>query len=202
MTNQKGFVTTEFLIAIAIAFGLTILTFAMTFTLSTVEVVQYLVYSASRAHAAGNLNVAAQKSAAQAKYEQLKSSVALKPLFNGNWFEISDSRNLEIRSGNGDNFEKDYPSADGANKPNMQGVRTSFTAKILEMRWPFIGSVTPEDGGFTTRLNAIIIREVSHEECVNYMKERVNALWGMDGRFSKFRKTSSDFATPWEDNGC
>ena len=54
-----------------------------------------------------------------------------------------------------------------------------------------------------TRLNAILIREVSQKECQDYMDQRREELWNFDGnnRFSRFRG-NNDIATPWEDNGC
>jgi hypothetical protein len=201
MGNQQGFVTTEFLIAIIIAFGLTILTFSMTITLSVVEVAQYVVFSSSRAHAAANYDIASQKKAAQTKFNQLISSQTLAPLFSNGWFEISKPAELEIRSGNGENFEKEY----GGSEPrkNLQGVRATFKAKILEMRLPMIGNVTPEDDSFSTRLNAVLIREVSQKECQDYMEKRAAEMWTFDGanRFSKFKK-NGNIPTPWEDNGC
>lgn len=201
LMNQKGMVTAEFLIAIAIAFGLTLATFALTFTLSTVEAYQYVIYSTSRAHAAASFDVDTQKKSAIAKYNQLTNSEALKSLFSNGWFEVSKGDQLEIRSGNGDNFEKDYAATD--NKKNLQGVRGTFKSKLMEMRLPFLGSISPEGDGFSARLNAILIREVSHKECVEFMEKRAEELWTFDGsnRFSKFKK-SSNIDTPWEDNGC
>lgn len=202
MMNQKGFVTSEFLIAVTIAFGLTILTFAMTFTLSTVEIVQYIVYSTSRAHAAGNFDVTAQKAEARKKYKELISSPAFAPLFANGWFEISSEAQLEIRSGNGENFENEYAAS--GNRKNLQGVRTTLKATVLEQRLPFLGRVTSEDDGFKTRLNAIIMREVSQKECLDYMDERARALKTTlgGGRFSSLGNPTKPVTTPWEDNGC
>ncbi len=198
MKNQKGFVTAEFLIAIVIAFGLTVLTFSLTMTLSVVEVAQYVVFSSSRAHSAANYDVDAQKKAATNKFNNLMASPSLAPLFGNGWFTISQP---EIRSGNGDNFEREYGGTDP--RKNLQGVRATFKAKILEMRLPMIGNVSPEDDGFAAKLNAILIREVSQQECIDYMNQRREFLWNFDGggRFSRF-KPSGDLPTPWEDNGC
>lgn len=199
MKNQKGFVTSEFLISITIAFGLTMVTFGLTLTLSTAEVVQYIVYSAARAHSASSFDQGTQQEAARQKYRKLVQSPGLSSLLNGQWFEVGKPESLEIRSGNGDNFERDY-GADGRRK-YMQGVRTTFTANLLEMNLPMIGRVAEADGnGFTTRLNAMLMREVSHSECNQYMKDRADYLWTFGGgRFNRFKKQS---ATPWEDNGC
>lgn len=207
MKNQKGFVTTEFLIAIVIAFGLTVLTFSLSITLSVVEVSQYAVFSASRAHAAANYDVAAQRKAAQMKFKSLISGPALAPLFGNEWFAISSPEQLDIRSGTGTNaggnpnFVQDYGGSDAF--PNMQGVRATLTAKILQMKLPLIGNITPDDDGFVTKLNAVLLREVSQKECQDFMEKRGDALWTFDGenRFSKFKKSTS-IPTPWEDNGC
>ncbi|PIS11226.1 MAG: hypothetical protein COT73_05100 [Bdellovibrio sp. CG10_big_fil_rev_8_21_14_0_10_47_8] len=202
MKNQSGFVTTEFLFAVIIAFGLTMLTFALTFTLSTVEIVQYTVYSAARAQAAGNFDVEAQKKTAQSKYEKLIAGNAFGPLFQNGWYTVSKPSDLEIRAGNGDNFEGDYRSSNYVSN-TFQGVRATLVAKILEMRLPFVGSVTPEDDGFKARLTGFLIREPSQKECFDFMEARKEALWTVDGqnRFSRFRK-STDYAVSWEDNGC
>ncbi len=204
MNNSGGFVTTEFLFAVIIAFGMTLITFALTFTLSTVEIAQYATFSASRAHAAANFDIDAQKKAAQIKYDSLVTTGSFSNLFKNGWFTLSKSEELEVRSGNGENFERDYPSSDSSASFNFQGVRTTFTAKILEMQLPFLGKIQPEeDDGFKTRLTAFLIREPSQKECIDFMEARKEKLWDYDGngRFARFRK-SSDVPTPWEDNGC
>lgn len=201
--RQDGFTTVEFLFAIVIAFGLIMLTFAMTTSLSVVEMTQYIAFSSSRAHSAANFDVEAQQKAARDKYNSLINSVAMAPLFKNGWFEISPAAQLDIRSGNGRNFEREY----GGDTPfkNMQGLRTNLRVKILEMKWPLLGSITPEDDniGFSTKINAIILREVSQAECFEFMNERSQVLWTFDGnnRFAKFKKDSKT-PTPWEDNGC
>lgn len=202
-SDNGGFTTVEFLFAIVIAFGLTMLTFAMTTTLSVVEMTQYIVYSASRAHAAANFDVDAQQKTARDKYNSLINSTAMAPLYQNGWFQISTANQLDIRSGDGRNFEREYGGANPMK--NLQGVRANLRVKILEMRWPLLGSIKPEDDGvgFSTKVNAILIREVSHTECQNYMEQRKDQLWTFDGqnRFVRFKKTAA-IPTPWEDNGC
>ena len=180
---------------------MTLITFALTFTLSTVEIVQYAAFSASRAHSAGNFDINAQKKAAQLKYDQLMDQSAFSNLFKNGWFTVSKSADLEIRSGNGDDFGKNY--SDGTYAFKFHGVRTTFTAKILEMQLPFFGKIQPdEDDGFKARLTGFLIRETSQKECYDFMEARKDKLWEYDGqgRFAKFRKSSA--VTPWEDNGC
>lgn len=200
LMSNGGFVTTEFLFAIVIAFGMTSLVFAVTFTLSVVETTQYVVFSAARAQSASNLNPDSQTAAARAKYESLVSHPALAPLFQNGWFSVSPANQLEVRNSQNADFSRDYPT----NTPRQvfQGVRTVFKADVLEMRLPFIGSVTPDGDGFSTRIGAFLIRESSQSECISFMRQRVEALWGLgDGRMAKF-KGSGSVDVPWEDNGC
>ena len=146
--SQSGFVTAEFMFAVVIAFGMTILTFAFTFTLSTVEVTQYVLFSAARAHSAANYDKESQQKQARLKYTSLVKSKVLSPLFNNGWFEIAKPEQIEIRSGDGVNFEREYSTSTGDSRHNMQGVRGFITAKILQMRLPMIGDITPDDDGF------------------------------------------------------
>lgn len=205
MSGQKGFITTEFLFAIVIAFGMSMLTFAMTFTLSTVEVAQYIVYSAARAQAAGNLDKQSQIDEARLKYDSLATDKKLSSLFSNGWFSISKKSELEVKPGSGGataNFGNDYQKG---GYDTFQGVRTTFIAKILELNVPFLGKVTPDDGGFKTRILALMIREPSHQECVEFMKERVVQFGSnpsFDSRFGPFLSKSKDPPIPWEDNGC
>lgn len=196
--KQSGFITVEFLFAIVIAFGMSAIVFAMTFTLSTVEVGQYIAFSSARAQAAGNFDKTAQSDAAKAKYSALLADKGLASLFSNGWFTLSKVGQLEIKQGSGDNFSRDY---DSENRGDMQGVRTVFTAKILEMRLPLIGTITPDNGSFSAKLTGILIREPSEQECEQYMDQRAQELWNIgDGRFQTYRK--GDSSTPWEDNGC
>jgi hypothetical protein len=196
--NERGFITVEFLFAIVIAFGMSAIVFALTFTLSTVEVGQYIVFSTARAHAAANFDKAAQADAAKAKYSALLSDKGLASLFSNGWFTLSKVSDLEIRQGDGDNFNKDY---DSDSRGDLQGVRTTFTAKILELRLPLIGAITPDNGSFSAKLTGILIREPTQQECEQYMDQRAQELWNIgEGRFQTYRK--GEVPTPWEDNGC
>ena len=193
--NQNGFVTAEFMFAIVIATCMTFLTFALTFTLSTVEVVQYMVFSSSRAHAAANFDINAQQEAAKSKYTSLISSPTLAPLFSNGWFEAPVSK-LEIRSGAGNNFNQDYEIF----RDSGQGVRVTFRANLLEMKLPLVGNVTSPTGtGFETRINAILLREISQKECFDYMEARVPALVDL---FPGLAKSADVPKSIWEDNGC
>lgn len=202
MNSQGGFISVDFIFAITIAFGMSIVVFAMTYTLSVIEVTQYLVYSAARAHAAGNADQNAQIAAAKAKYTKLLADPGLNSVYANGWFTITPANQLDIRSGD-KNFNSDYPAAQDTNREVFTGVRTTLRANILELNLPLIGSIAPEDGdGFSTRVAGILIREPSTEECRNFYKQKAEKIWEVnEGRFTRFKSTTSPRVL-WEDNGC
>lgn len=212
MIGNKGFVTIDFMFAIVIGFSMVILVFAMTLTLSVVEVAQYVVYSAARAQSAGNISPEAQMKAARDKYKSLIGHEFLEGLFNGPFFEISDSNKLEVKPGvlegrslSGSSFysEKEYSSKD-PNRPVFQGVRANFTAKILQLKIPFLGTISNDEEGFKSRILSIMLREPSMEECFDFMKLRMEKIWRLNkGRSYEFKSNArKDVAVAWEDNGC
>lgn len=211
MKNNAGFITIDFMFAIVIAFSLVLLVFAVTFTLSIVEVTQYIVYSAARAQSAGNIDPETQVKAAREKYKSLVKHEVFESLFTGPFFEISDFNKLDVRpgilEGEGRSFynEKDYSSTRmDPNRPVFQGVRTDFTSKILQLKIPFIGTVGADEDGFKTRILSILLREPSIAECTDFMKERMKTLWNLNkGRASIFKNNArKDLSVAWEDNGC
>lgn len=201
LLNQRGVTTIDFLFAIIIAGGLSAIVFAVTYTLTVVEVTQYIAFSTARAHLAGNVDMASQEKSARDKYEALTSSDAFRSLYSGSWFSVSPANEIEIRQGP-THFADDYPAQTEGNREVFHGVRINLTADILQMNLPFIGRVVPEDDSFTTRVAAFLIREPSFDECKRFLEDRQNAMWSVGGsRFSQFNRNASvDVA--WEDNGC
>jgi hypothetical protein len=200
--SQNGFISVDFIFAITIAFSMSIVVFAMTYTLSVIEVTQYLVYSSARAHAASNADQSAQVAAAKAKYAKLLADNGLNSVYANGWFTVTAANQLDIRSGDR-NFENDYPAAQDSNREVFTGVRTNLRANILELNLPLVGSIAPEDGdGFTTRVAGILIREPSTEECRNFYKQKAEKIWDVnDGRFTRFKSATAP-RDLWEDNGC
>jgi hypothetical protein len=199
MKSQGGFLTTDFLFALILTMGMSAVVFGITYSLVAFQSAQYMVFAASRAHAAGHVSVQEQVSAARTKYGQLLNDGALSVMFNGGWFAISTPEQLDIRSGGDRNFNQDYPST----FPLQQGVRANLTAELLNMNLPFIGQISNvDDDGFNVRVVSLLIRETSMDECIKYQEDRVNAIWTMRGtQWSSFQG-GAIIDTPWEDNGC
>lgn len=205
--NQRGVVTMEFIFALVISAGLAVLLFSVSYTLAVVEVTQYVAYSAARAHLGSNKDPAAQKKAAIDKFKHLVAGKsAISSIYAGNWFEIVKPDELAVRGGasaDGKTFGEDL--AGGSDLPNrnwFQGVSVTLKAKILTMNLPLLGKTDPEgqDGNaFSTRLNAILIREPSQKECKDFFEKRRTAIGNLPSSAGFYQQNAY---VPVEDNGC
>lgn len=204
LRNSKGFLSADFLFSIVIASCLCAVFFSLSFTLSMVEVGQYIAFSVTRAHSAGHKTQEDQENAAKAKFKSLQTNKVFAPLFSNGWFEIG---NLDIRGGgeNGRDFTDRYPSEDNAYRGVPQtGIRLDFFAKILDIKVPLLGPTDPEGKGFKAFLTGLMIREPSSQECQDQIKsQRFQAIMNLDKRFEGIAGPGSqrDYV-PMEDNGC
>ena len=203
LANSKGFLSADFLFSIMIASGLCIVFFSLTFTLSMVEIGQYIAFSITRAHAAAHKTQDDQTAMAKSKFASLQKNKVLRPLFSNGWFQIT---NLDIRGGGSDSkdFGDRYPRglASEADLPQI-GVRLNFEAKMLKIKIPMMGS-TDNGEGFTAFLTGLMLREPSSKECFDQIrKERYRAIMALDRRFENIAGSSSEQSyVPMEDNGC
>lgn len=197
---QRGFITIEFMFALLLSLTLTYFMVAMTVTLSTTSLLQYIAFSAARAGAAANITNELQRTAALNKFNSLVAGPALSGMLDSGWFSLGTP---DIRQGgvNGTTFQVEY----GGSEPReiFHGVRTTLIVNVLKMRIPFVGSIQPEDGDFVLNPTAILFRETSFKECNDFMEDRTQKLFDASafaGRFQSFRQ--NDVAVIWEDNGC
>lgn len=196
-SNQSGFVVVDFLFAMFVSFGLIVILMSMMFTLSIVEVGQYIAFSASRAQSAGHVSMNEQKLMAYNKYKELTSNKNLKTFFSNGWFEISKPEQIEIKSGNGDSFDREF--GDEAEFAPFIGVRFDLKAHVLNIKFPMLGS--QDDDNFSLKLSSFLIREPSSEECQKFMEDRYQGIMDLDSRFNTVKDSSNKYV-PMEDNGC
>jgi len=204
--NSRGFLTAEFLFSLILCAGLCMVLFALNFSLSMAEVAQYIAFSTARAHAAAQYDQATQTQKAKEKFAELINHPALKPLFNnanGNsWFKLSG---LDIRGGgaSGADFADEYSYIE--NRIPQVGVRINFTASVLNMKIPFLGSTSkdPNGEGFTAKVTGLLIREPTQEECMELqVKGRYSAILNLDPRYKVLGGKGERQYVPLEDNGC
>lgn len=201
--NSRGFLTAEFLFALVLSAGLSIVLFSLDFTLSMAEVAQYIAYSTSRAHAAGHIDQDKQEELARNKFKELVNNPVLKPLFNNpdvGWFSLSEP---DIRGGgpSGRSFD-DYPYQE--DRVPQVGVRFDFKPQLLNMKIAFLGSTAEDpDAGFSAKITGFLIREPTHQECYDLqIKKRYEAILNLDQRYKILGQSGAGRYVPMEDNGC
>ena len=198
--NQSGQITVDFLFALILTLGVFVLIFAMTFTMSVVEVVQYITYSSARAMIASNKDPETQLEAARRKYSLLVGEGSPARGFLQGWYAVSSPGELDIRTGVDRDFSADLGGGEDPRGVFM-GVSTRFVAKILNLSVPFLGSSSDgEEGSFATRISTILIRESSQKECHTWYDQRVQAIGSL--RASQAPYFKSEEVKRMEDNGC
>lgn len=199
-------ISADFIFSFVLAFGLCAVLFVVTFTFAVTEVAQYVVFSASRAHAAAHVDAQTQAKMAQDKFDELLGNQVLAPMFKADgWFVLN---NLDVRSGgyNGKTFDNEY--AGYKKRVPFIGVRADFEPRILSIRVPFLGTTNnPSGDGYKAKLTAFLIREPSQKECWDQqIKVRYRAVLELDQRYKGSGTVNAlsgvEKYFPMEDNGC
>lgn len=202
MSNQRGFLSADFLFSIIIGITVCMMLFAMCFTFTAIEVAQYMAFSVARAYSAAHADQQKQDEMARKKFDELMNKKYIGNFFKGNWFEL---KNLQIKSGENNQQFTEYEFQ--TNRVPQTGVRLDFTAKVLNFRVSFLGS-SSEDGNkaFTARVTGLIFREPTTSECRAQLKgeSRNRAIINLDPRYSILDPAggSNPKYVPIEDNGC
>lgn len=169
LRDESGQLTLDFIFALTIAFGFSIVFFAMSFTLSMVEVCQYITYAAARTYNAANVSKQAQHDLAQQKYEELKGKGILKTLLKNGWITLGP---LQL-----DDFSSEYNDESAGADAIFVGARVFFRANVLDMQLPFLGRTAQDTSTGSATLNAYLMREVSTDECyTNFTTHRLENL--------------------------
>lgn len=205
--NQQGFIMADFLFSMALVIGCCIILFGLTFSLASVEIAQYITWSAARSYAAAHKDEGKNKQMARLKFELLAKRFPLitgkgsdSPFFALSLNDVGDVANLaQIRRQNnlGTSSEPRQP---------WTGVETTFDVLLLKkMRLPFIGKLTTNDDNFSYVMRGFLIRHPSQDECLEFFKNRyqdgiitIENNWGgrnyLTGNVLRY--------SPNEDNGC
>ena len=198
LNNQSGFITMDFLFAFVLILGFSALLFALTFTLTVVEIAQYSTYASARVYYGAHKTEAQQRQAAMDKYNDLiNKNKVFSPLFKNGWFKVQP----EPFVGNVATIMPEY----GQNPMNsFFGVSTIFNADILKMQIPFFGSADPNDKGFKTTIGSYLGREVSAAECTAFVNNRWNGILKLRPSSGASYETNATPAgyEPVIDDGC
>lgn len=195
LKNQKGSLTMDFMFALVLVLGVSGLFFALSFTLSVVEISQYIAFASSRNYMAAHFDETSQKQQAEDKFTLLTENTPLKVLFkNSSWFKLTYERT-------GD-FREQYPADAGLENDNVNfwGTQLQLQADVLDFKIPMYGSTNPENNAFKTKINSFLGREVTADECNTFYQQRWQNILNLDRKF--YSALGQKKVTIIYDNGC
>lgn len=208
--NNSGFLAADFLFSFIMIIGCGIVIFALTFSLATVEVAQYITWSAARSYSAANINAAASKSAADSKFTKLSMKFPLLTGADGSspWFILTKKLVGDAaHDGMAGPVDVNNKSA-GANPENRHpwtGVYAELEWKLFEgIKIPFLGKIaSPGSEVFKIPIRAFLLRNPSQDECLKFFEKSNRYDQGIKNLESGWTGIpAASIYVPIEDNGC
>jgi hypothetical protein len=193
--NERGSLTIDFLFATVLVMGVSGLLFALCFTLTVVEISQYIAFSTSRTYLSSHFNEQSQKALAEEKFNQLVFDTPWKVLFKRDgWFTLR-----YINSGD---FREEYPNVASGDFDNNRfwGTVLEFESKVLDFKIPFYGSTNPADNAFKAKITSFLGRESTAEECVEFHVQRFEEIKKLNSKFQS--NIPNKAVESFYDNGC
>lgn len=193
--NQSGLITLDFIFALVLVFAFTAVLFAVSLTLSIVEVTQYVTFASSRNYFAAHQSEAEQKKLGKAKYDQLVATPFFKPIYNNGWFELKD-----FKIGSGDDYQVLNNEPD---RFTFYGASVHLRAPVLNFRVPFFGRTAADpDSVFQAQIASWLAREPSTDECHEFNAARMELIKQIDGnKYNSSNVNVGDYVVQ-TDNGC
>jgi hypothetical protein len=196
--NERGVLTLDFIFAMTIGMSFAMIFFALTLTLSLVEVTQYVSFSVARTAWGAHETRQQQAALGDLKYAELMDRPVFKAVFGKNWFALGRPQYGDPVNG----FNTEYPEDPAEDNATYFGARIRIEAKILDINIPMLGrsKTKPETG--TANVQTFLGREVTTEEC----REQFNR-----NRWAGIQALSSAYTPPGDpnialfvmtDNGC
>lgn len=190
--NQNGMITIDFIFALMFSIGFMFIFFAVSVTLSLVEVAQYVTYTTARAYAGAHETRGMQEELAKKRFAEVMRLSAVKTFLGNDWMKLDEPQL-------GD-FSGDYDEEASKDNEIYVGARLGFNARLLHLQVPFLGSTAEESGVGRGTLNAYLMREVSTTECrEQFNRQRYQQLKTVEGLYSSAPGGEEKLIT---DNGC
>ncbi len=209
--NNSGFIIADFLFAFTLVISIGIFIFSLTFSLATIEVAQYIVWSTARSYASANTNEQTGREQATRKFENLIAQFPLLTNSDGTsgWFELSPNDlligELDENVDPGFNISPDDKRNDF--RQPWTGVSAKINLKLFSgLRLPFLGPITEDRTLFKFPVRAFIIRNVSEDECKAFFTKRyeegIKTLESGNLAPAAFGPDPNAALIAGEDNGC
>jgi len=200
--NQNGFLTVDFLFAIIVSIGCLLLLLRVSISLVSVQVAQYVVYAAARAHSAGDITKQEQIDAGEKKYKSLLQDSSLV----GGLLKPGDGIQKSGVIGNFNSIYNPPVDNDGSNETGLPfiGARSEIKLPRLGFKVPFLGKTSDGEDEFKAHVSAMLFREPSSEDCRNFYKKenRYGEILKRDSARFNQASSFSDAYVPMEDSGC
>lgn len=215
--SNSGFIIADFLFAFVLVIGIGIFIFALTFSLATIEITQYIVWSTARNYAAGNVTADKAEEQAKEKFNNLRLQF---PLLSGtgstsggsSWFEMEDVIVGDLVDGRDADLigkisaDKENRDANTEKRQPWTGASSRLNLKLFAgLQIPFLGPVAETKSDFAFPIRAFIIRSPSIEECQLFFSSAQRLELGLRpleqfSSIDNFNNPANYF--PQEDNGC
>lgn len=207
ISSNSGMVTSDFIFSFLLTSLFTAFLFAMCFSFTIIEVVQYISYSSARAALPSNKNFDSQRNRALEKVNNLLSNPVLSVLLRNGWFNVT-IKDMRLGQDASDYYSTDYKMEPIGGGPvpfyiPAAGVRLNLQAKILEMNLGPLGKIESDTGnGFSLTIGSLLFREPNQKECYDSMRARYQKILSLDPKYGSIANTSAASSIPMEDTGC
>ncbi len=203
LRNERGILTLDFIFALLLGMGFAMVFFALTLTLSLMEVTQYISFAVARTALGAHETRAEQSALGNRKYAELRDRPIFKNIFGRGWFRLPaqpDYGNPE--SG----FNVEYGSDPNDDNETFFGARIRIEARILDITIPLLGSSkTQSETGFAN-VQTFLGREVTTTECrEQFNRARWTSIIALDPAYQNVNSTGANPAAAVgliTDNGC
>ncbi len=202
--SNSGMVTTDFIFSFILSCMFTAFLFAMCFSFTIIEVVQYISYSATRAAVPSHKDFETQRGRAQSKVDSLVNNRILNTLLKNGWFNVT-IKDMRLGENPGDFYDEYRRTAPIGNNFYVPaaGVRLNLEAKILSMNLGLLGKIESETGnGFSLTIGSMLFREPSQKECMDLIRSRYQRILSLDTKYNSIAGNAVSASFPMEDTGC
>jgi len=218
LKNQSGFIIADFLFSFTLIISCGIVIFGMTFSLASVEISQYIVWSTARNFSAANISETVAQQQARVKFANLSKQFSLITGASTSgvtpWFVLNNLLvgNLAGPSGAdgdlraklaGDSDNKDNGGSGERRQPWI-GAKADLELKLLSgFNVPFLGPVAPDKTIFKFPIRAFVLRHPSQEECFGFFTKEKRFNLGIQKLETQMESIGdANKYVPIEDNGC
>ncbi|MCB0342809.1 MAG: hypothetical protein H6626_12205 [Pseudobdellovibrionaceae bacterium] len=203
LKKQRGFITLDYLFAMTLILGLTVILFSLAITLTTVEIAQYMTFATARSYLGSHKDHESQFDYAQRKYAQLRNNGVFSGVLDNGWFTLSKEAKIIDEPAKEASQYTDHSPPD---RQAFHGVQITLTSHILDFQIPFFGSTSGDSNdsdGFTTKVGSFLSREVTQKQCDYFNSQRWQHIQQIgSGSYKEAGRYSRRGYQPVSDNGC